>query len=45
MDVAGLLADLFGRVDDEIDGAIDGLSADELRSRLHARLAAAGAGS
>ena len=30
MDVAGLLADLFGRVDDEIEVAIDGLSAGEL---------------
>lgn len=30
MDVAGLLADLFGRVDEEIDGAIDGLSAEQL---------------
>ena len=30
MDVAGLLAELFGRVDDEIEGAIDGLSAEQL---------------
>jgi uncharacterized damage-inducible protein DinB len=30
MDVAGLLADLYGRVDDEIEGAIDGLSAEQL---------------
>lgn len=30
MDVADLLAELFGRVDDEIEGAIDGLSADQL---------------
>ena len=30
MDVANLLAELFGRVDDEVAGAVDGLSADEL---------------
>ena len=30
MDVADLLADLFGRVDDEIEGAIGGLSAEQL---------------
>jgi uncharacterized damage-inducible protein DinB len=30
MDVADLLAELFGRVDDEIEGAIEGLSADQL---------------
>jgi uncharacterized damage-inducible protein DinB len=30
MDVAGLLAELFGRVDDEIEGAIGGLSPEQL---------------
>lgn len=30
MDVADLLADLFGRVDDEVHGAIDGLTAEQL---------------
>jgi len=30
MDVAALLADLFGRVDDEVEGAIDGLSPAQL---------------
>jgi uncharacterized damage-inducible protein DinB len=30
MDVAALLADLFGRVDDELEGAIDGLSPEQL---------------
>lgn len=30
MDVADLLAELFGRVDDEVTGAVEGLSADVL---------------
>ena len=30
MDVAGLLADLFGRVDDEVAGAVDGLTPEQL---------------
>jgi hypothetical protein len=30
MDVAGLLTDLFGRVDDEVEGAVQGLTAPQL---------------
>ena len=34
MDVAGLFADLFGRVDDEVAGAVEGLTAEQLATAL-----------
>ena len=41
MDVAALLADLFGRVDDELEGAIDGLSPPENAEKANDTLAGA----